>query len=150
MRQSPDKSGLCLCVYIYISRNIQTLSPKFDCVNCPCFSTTTMPPSPPPSLSACDQRAANRNASLPVLPAKPKSTSWKRQQSNADESANKHNKTVVNDSDDGMDDATMDAAIAVEEANEAGKGGKKGKKAKKTGAKGKTMYLFYFPPFVLF
>ncbi|KIJ94926.1 hypothetical protein K443DRAFT_11750 [Laccaria amethystina LaAM-08-1] len=107
-----------------------------------------MPPSPPPSLSAHDQRAANRNASLPVLPAKPKSTSWKRQQSNADESANKHNKRVVNNSDDGMDDATMDdgmddatmdAAIAVEEANEAGKGGKKGKKAKKTGAKGKTM-----------
>ncbi|KIJ99616.1 hypothetical protein K443DRAFT_8260 [Laccaria amethystina LaAM-08-1] len=59
------------------------------------------------------------------MPAKPKSTSRKRQQSNADESANKHNKTVENDS---------DAAIAVEEANEAGKGGKKGKK---TGAKGK-------------
>ncbi|KIJ89984.1 hypothetical protein K443DRAFT_15618 [Laccaria amethystina LaAM-08-1] len=98
-----------------------------------------MPPSPPPSLSAHDQWAANRNASLPVLPAKPKSTSRKRQQSNADESANKRNKRVVNNSDDGMDDATMDAAIAVEEANEAGKGGKKGKKAKKTGAKGKTM-----------
>jgi hypothetical protein len=98
-------------------------------------------------VSARDQRAANRSAGLSVVPAKPKSTSRKRQQSNADESANKRNKTLVDDSDDAIDDATIDAAIAVEEANEAGRGGKKGKKAKKTGAKGKNMYLFYFSHF---
>jgi len=101
-------------------------------------------------MSTCDQRAANCNTSLPIVGAKPKSMSWKQQQSNADESANKCNKTVVNNSDDALDDATIDAAIAVEDANEAGKGGKKGKKAKKTGAKGKNMYLFYFSHFCLF
>jgi hypothetical protein len=102
-----------------------------------------MPNSPPP-MSARDQRAANRNAEPPAMPAKPKSTSRKRQQSNADESANKRNKTIENDSDDGIDDA----AIAVEEANEAGKGGKKGKKGKKTWAKGKNKYYFIFLSFV--
>ena len=101
-------------------------------------------------MSARDQRAANRNTGVPVVPAKPKSTSRKRQQSNADESANKRNKTVVNESDDAIDDAVIDVAIAMEEANEAGKGGKKGKKGKKTGAKGKNTYLFYSSHFCLF
>ena len=94
-----------------------------------------MPPSPPPTMSARDQRAANRTAALPVVPAKAKSTSRKRQQSNADESVTKHNKTVGNESDDGS---------AVEEVKDAEKEGKKGKKGKKTGAKGKKKYLFYF------
>jgi hypothetical protein len=94
-------------------------------------------------LIICDQRAANRTTGLAVVPAKHKSTSRKRQQSNADESASKHNKTVVSDS----DDAINDAAIAVEEANDGEKGGKKGKK---TGAKGKNRYLFSFSQFCLF
>ena len=98
-------------------------------------------------MSACDQQAANCTTGLAAVPAKPKSTSWKWQQSNADESANKRNKTVVNESDDAIDDAVIDAAIAMEEANEAGKGGKKGKK---TGAKGKNTYLFYSSHFCLF
>jgi hypothetical protein len=105
-----------------------------------------MPPSPPPTMSAHDQRAANRTTGLAVVPAKPKSTSRKRQQSNADESASKRNKTVVSDS----DDAINEAAIAVEEANDGEKGGKKGKKGKKTGAKGKNRYLFSFSQFCLF
>ena len=94
-----------------------------------------MPPSPPPTMSARDQPAANRTAALPVVPAKSKSTSRKRQQSNADESVTKRNKTVGNESDDGS---------AVEEVNDAEKEGKKGKKGKKTGAKGKQKYVFYF------
>ena len=85
-----------------------------------------MPASPPPTISACDQRAANRTAALPVVPAKAKSTSRKRQQSNADESVTKCNKTVGNESDDGS---------AVDEGNDAEKEGKKGKKGKKTGPK---------------
>ena len=97
-----------------------------------CFLTTTMPPSPPPAMSAHDQQAANHTAALPVVPAKAKSTSQKRQQSNADESVTKHNKTVGNESDDGS---------AVEEVNDAEK---EGKNRKKTGAKGQKMYLFYF------
>jgi len=116
-----------------------------------------MPPSPPPTMSAHDQQAANRTAALSVLPAKSKSTSRKRQQSNADESAAKRNKTVGSDSDVGndsdaaIDDPTIDdAAIAVEEANDAEKGGKKGKKGKKTGTKRKNMYLFYFSHLFLF
>ena len=117
---------------------MQTLDPCsmnlcFDLSSC--FLTTTMPPSPPPTMSARDQRAANRTAALPVVPAKAKSTSRKRQQSNADESVTKRNKTVGNESDDGS---------AVEEVNDAEKEGKKGKKGKKTGAKGKKKYLFYF------
>lgn len=102
-----------------------------------------MPPSPPETLSARDQRAANRTAGLPVVPTKPKSTSRKRQQSNADESATKRNKTVGNEGDDAIDDA----AVAVEELNDAEKGGKKGKK---TGAKGKKTYLSYFSQLCLF
>ena len=94
-----------------------------------------MPPSPPPTMSAHDQQAANCTAALPVVPAKTKSTSQKPQQSNADESVTKCNKTVGNESDDGS---------AVEEVNDAEKEGKKGKKGKKTGAKGKKKYLFYF------
>ena len=73
-----------------------------------------------------------------MVTAESKSTSHKRLQSNADEPANKHNKTETTD----LDDATMDAAIDVEEENERKKGGKKGKKAKKTGGKGKNLYLF--------
>jgi len=77
-----------------------------------------------------------------VVTTAPKSmsTSRKRLQSNADESASKCNKTGTTDPEDG----TMDVAIAVEEENEAKKGGKKGKKAKKTGGKGKNMYLSFF------
>ncbi|KIJ93426.1 hypothetical protein K443DRAFT_12869 [Laccaria amethystina LaAM-08-1] len=67
-----------------------------------------MPPSPPPTMSARDQQAANQTTGLAVVPAKP----------------NKHNETVVSDS----DDAINDAAIAVEEANDGEQGGKKGKK----------------------
>ncbi|EDR13066.1 uncharacterized protein LACBIDRAFT_322487 [Laccaria bicolor S238N-H82] len=78
--------------------------------------------------------AANHTAALPVVPTKPKSTSRKRQQSNADESATKHIKTVGNDGEDDVDDA----AIAVEEENDAEKGGKKGKKGRKTGERKKT------------
>ena len=85
-------------------------------------------------MSARDQQAANRTAALPVVPAKSKSTSQKQQQSNADESVTKRNKTVGNESDDGS---------AVEEANDAEKEGNKGKKGKKTGAKGKKKYLFF-------
>ena len=61
-------------------------------------------------------------------------------QSNAAESANKHNKTGTTDAEDGA----MDIAIDVEEQNEVMKGGKKGKKAKKTGGKGKNTYLSFF------
>lgn len=102
-----------------------------------------MPPSPPPvpaPPSARDQRAANRTAGGLTVAPKSKSTSRKRQQSNADESANKRNKTATSD----VEDTTMDAAIIAEEENEAMKGGKKGKKAKKTGKKGKNTYLFFF------
>ncbi len=59
-----------------------------------------------------------------------------------DELASKRNKRAANDS----DDAVVDAAIVVEEANDGQKGGKKGKKGKrvkKTGGKGKNKYLFY-------
>ena len=103
-------------------------------------------PSPPPapvplSKAARDQRAAlNRSAGLVPAAPKSKSTSRKRQQSNADESANKCNKTETTD----LDDTTMDAAIDAEEKNEGKKGGKKGKKAKKTGGQGKNMYLFFY------
>ena len=116
-----------------------------------------MPPSPPPTMSARDQQAANHTAALSVLPAKSKSTSRKQQQSNADESAAKCNKTVGSDSDVGndsdaaIDDPTIDdASIAVEEANDAEKGGKKGKKGKKTGTKGKTCIYFIFLIFFSF
>ena len=67
--------------------------------------------------------------------SKSKSTSCKRLQSNADEPANKCNKTETTD----LDDTTMDAVIDAEEEN----GGKKGKKAKKTGGKGKNSYLSF-------
>ena len=134
--------NICLDpVYFYVWRNIRTLDPCsmescFDINSC--FPTTTIPPSPQPTMSAHDQQAANHTSALPVVPAKSKSTSWKRQQSNADESATKHNKTVGNESDNGS---------AVEEANAAEKDGKKGKK---TGAKGKKRYLFYFCQLCLF
>ena len=65
---------------------------------------------------------------------KSKSTSRKRLQSNADEPANKCNKTETD-----LDDTTMDAVIDAEEENER----KKGKKAKKTGGKGKNSYLSF-------
>ena len=100
------------------------------------------PPKPPPavvqpSVSSRDQRAANRSATAlaPGSP-KPKSTSRKRQQSNADESINKRNKTTADDNDD-----ANEAAIAIEDAFEGPKGGRKAKKAKKTG---KNRYLIYF------
>jgi hypothetical protein len=69
---------------------------------------------------------------------KAKSTSRKRLQSNAAESANKRNRTGTTD----PEDDAMDVAVAVEEEIEAKKEGKKGKKAKKTGGKGKNTYLF--------
>jgi len=99
-----------------------------------------MSPSPPPvplSKVARDQRAANWSAGVVTTAPNSKSTSRKRLQSNADESANKHNKTETTD----IDDPIIDAAIDVEEENEGKKGGKKGKKAKKTGGKGKNSYL---------
>jgi hypothetical protein len=71
---------------------------------------------------------------------KPKSTSRKQLQSNADKSINKRNKTKTTD----LNDATIAAAIIAEDKNEAQKEGKKRKKAKKTGGKGKNMYLFFF------
>lgn len=102
-----------------------------------------MPPSPPPappSKIARDQRAANRSAGLVPVSSKPKSTSRKRQQSNADESVSKRNKTATNDT----NEAANDTATAAEEAIDIQKGGKKGKKAKKTGGKGKNSYLSFF------
>ena len=127
---------------------VSTLSPKCH-VSASWPLTTTMSPSPSPppapapvplSKIARDERAANRSAGLVSAAPKSKSTSRKRQQSNADESANKRNKTETTD----LDDTTMDAAIVAEEENEAKKGGKKGKKAKKTGGKGKNTYLSLF------
>jgi hypothetical protein len=91
------------------------------------------------SKIARDQRALNRSAGVVTAAPKSKSTSRKRLQSNADEPANKHNRTEPTD----LDDTTMDAAIDVEEENEGKKGGKKGKKAKKTGGKGKNSYLSF-------
>jgi len=91
------------------------------------------------SKIARDQHALNRSAGVVTAAPKSKSTSRKRLQSNADEPANKRNKTETTD----LDDATMDAAIDVEEENERKKGGKKGKKAKKTGGKGKNSYLSF-------
>ena len=102
-----------------------------------------MSPSPPPvpsSKIARAQRAANRSAGVTTIAPNSKSTSRKRLQSNADESANKRNKIESTDATD-IDDTIMDAAIDVEEENEGKKGGKKGKKAKKTGGKGKNSYL---------
>ncbi|KAF8961578.1 hypothetical protein BDZ97DRAFT_1664120 [Flammula alnicola] len=94
-----------------------------------------MAPSPPPapaSMSARDQRAANRSAGTLSAPttAKSKSTSRKRQQSNAEESASKRSKPANDANDDDDDDA--------KEANEGRKGGKKGRKAKKTAGKRKS------------
>ena len=69
--------------------------------------------------------------SLPfLLPPVPK-----RLQSNANEPANKHNKTETTD----LDDTTMNAVIDAEEENE----GKKEKKATKTGGKSKNSYLSF-------
>jgi hypothetical protein len=102
-----------------------------------------MAPSPPPSavappsVASRDQRAANRSATnLAPASQKPKSTSRKRQQSNADEPVNKRYKTVADDDND-----ANEAAIAIEEAFEGPKGGRKAKKAKKTG---KNRYLICF------
>ena len=97
---------------------------------------SSSPPSEPVPKSARELCAANRSAGVLAVAPKPKSSSRKRQQSNADESVSKRNKTATKESDDGAND--------VEEANSGQKGGKKGKKAKKTGTKGKNMYLFYF------
>ena len=77
-------------------------------------STTTMAPSPPPSKSARELRASNRSAGVLAVAPKPKSISRKRQQSNADESVSKRNKTATNEGDD-------DAAIDMEEAIDAQK-----------------------------
>jgi hypothetical protein len=110
------------------------------------LASHSMAPSPPPavalpSVTSRDQRAANRSATS-LAPAteshKPKSTSRKRQQSNADESVNKRNKTVADDDDD-----ANEAAIAIEEAFEGPKGGRKAKKAKKTGKKRYLICFFY-------
>ena len=67
---------------------------------------------------------------MALVPASPKSksTSRKRQQSNADESVNKRNKTTADDNDD-----ADEAAAAIEKAFEGPKGGRKAKKVKKTG-----------------
>ena len=103
-----------------------------------------MSPSPPPvplSKIAWDhQHALNQSAGVVTAAPKAKSTSWKRVQSNAAESANKCNKTGTTDA----EDDAMDIAIVMEEQIEAMKGGKKGKKAKKTGGNGKNMYLSFF------
>ena len=99
---------------------------------------------PPPAVTPRDQRASNRSAmALQVEPAspKPKSTSRKRQQSNADESINKRNKTAVDDDDD-----PNDAAFGIEETFEGPKGGRKAKKAKKTGKK-RYLILFFLSNF---
>jgi hypothetical protein len=87
----------------------------------------------PPSVTSLDQCAANRSATTlaPVSP-KSKSASRKRQQSNADKSVNKRNKSTADDNDN-----LNEAAIAIE----AFQGPKGGKKAKKTG---KNRYLIHF------
>ena len=131
-------------VYLYVQRYIWTLDPGLMelCFHInSCFPITTMPPSPPPTMSAHDQQAANRTAALPVVSAKSKSTGRKWQQSIADESVTKHNKTVGNESDDGS---------AVEEANDAEKEEKKGKKGSKLGTRGKRSIYFIFVSFVSF
>ena len=104
-----------------------------------------MPPSPP--ISARQLRAANRSGGLAPASevSKPKSTSRKCLQSNADnadESVSKRSRKAAHDT----DDTTNNTAIAVEESLDRQKGGKEGKKAKKTGGKGKKTYLscFYF------
>ena len=118
----------------------QTLSPK--CHDTPVSSTTTMAPSPPPPppKSARELRASNRSAGVLAIASKPKSTSRKRQQSNADESASKRNKTAATSEGDGAEDSAID----VEEAFDVQREGKGGKKAKKTGGRAKKTYLFYF------
>lgn len=98
-------------------------------------STTMAQPPPPPTLSR-DQRAANRSAAREPTSLKSKSTSRKRQQSNADESINKRNKTATDN-----DDNINEAAIDIEEALEQPKGGRKSQKAKKTR---KNMCVIFF------
>ena len=97
---------------------------------------SSSPPSEPVPKSARELRAANRSAGVLAVAPKPKSSSRKRQQSNADESVSKRNKTATKESDDGAND--------VEEANSGQKGGKKGKKSKKSKGKGKNKYLCFF------
>ena len=80
------------------------------------------------------------------MASKPKSTSRKRQQSNADESAKKRNKTAAASEGDDAEDSAID----VEEAFDVQREGKKGKKGKKTGGRAKKMYLFYFLIFIFY
>ena len=98
------------------------------------------PSSPPPvplSKTAKDQRALNQSAGVVTAAPKSKSTSHKRLQSNANEPANKHNKTETTD----LDDTTMDAVIDAEEKNKRWRK----RKQRKLGEKAKTrIYLFYY------
>ena len=67
-----------------------------------------MSASPPPLPSAQEHYAANCSAGVPAVAFEPKAKSWKCQQSNADGSATKQNKTTTNNN--------GDPAIAAEEA----------------------------------
>ena len=137
MSQGPD-------VYLYVWRYIWTLDPCltnlcFDINSC--FLATTMPPSPPPTISAHDQQAANCAAGLPVVPAKATSTSRKRQQSNADELVTKHNKTL------GM---RVMMVLLWRRWMMQRKKQRRGRKGRKLGPRGKRSIYFIFGQLCLF
>ena len=91
-------------------------------------------------MSARDLCASNHSAGVLAVASKPKSTGRKRQQSNADESVSKRNKTAATSEGDDVEDF----AIGVEEALDVQKQAKGGKKVKKSEGRAKKTYLFYF------